>query len=100
MARRLDRINRFLEGVNRNRREIISPEGVVLEAEVANNGERLTAFVIDFLFWMLATGGGFVVLMLLIGGHLSGEVSGTIILFSPFLFLNLYFIHFELTSQG
>ncbi len=100
MARSLDRINQFLEGVKRDRREIVSPEGVVLEVEVANNGERLTAFVIDFLFWMLATAVVFVVLMLLIVEHLSGEVAGTIILFIAFLFRNLYFIHFELTSQG
>lgn len=100
MARNLDRINRFLDGVKRDRREIICPEGVVLEVEVANNGERLTAFVIDFLFWMLATALAFVVLILLVVEHMNGEVAATIILFIAFLFRNLYFIHFELTSQG
>ena len=39
MAQRLDRINRFLDGVKRNRREIVSPEGIVLEVDVANNGD-------------------------------------------------------------
>src|ERR1700749_966382 len=100
MAHRFDRINRFLDGVKRNRREIVSPEGVVLEVEVANNGERLTAFVIDFVFWMLATAFVFVVLILLVVEHMSGKVAATIILFIAFLFRNLYFIHFELTSQG
>jgi uncharacterized RDD family membrane protein YckC len=100
MAQRLDRINRFLDGVKRNRREIISPEGIVLEVDVANNGERLTAFVIDFLFWMLATALLFLVLALLIVEHMSGAVAGTIIFFIAFLLRNLYFIHFELTSQG
>jgi uncharacterized RDD family membrane protein YckC len=100
MAQRLDRINRFLDGVKRNRREIISPEGIVLEVDVANNGERLTAFVIDFLFWMLATALLFLVLALLVVEHMSGAVATTIIFFIAFLLRNLYFIHFELTSQG
>jgi uncharacterized RDD family membrane protein YckC len=100
MAQRLDRINRFLDGVKRNRREIISPEGIVLEVDVANNGERLTAFVIDFLFWMLATALLFWVLALLVVEHVSGAVAATIVFFIAFLLRNLYFIHFELTSQG
>ena len=100
MAQRLDRINRFLDGVKRNRREIISPEGIVLEVDIANNGERLTAFVIDFLFWMLATALLFLVLALLVVEHMSGAVAATIIFFIAFLLRNLYFIHFELASQG
>lgn len=100
MAQRLDRINRFLDGVKRNRREIISPEGIVLEVDVANNGERLTAFVIDFLFWMVATALLFLALALLVVEHMSGAVAATIIFFIAFLLRNLYFIHFELTSQG
>jgi uncharacterized RDD family membrane protein YckC len=100
MAQRLDRINRFLDGVKRNRREIISPEGIVLEVDVANNGERLTAFIIDFLFWMVATALLFLALALLIVEHMSGAVAATIIFFIAFLLRNLYFIHFELTSQG
>jgi len=100
MAQRLDRINRFLDGVRRNRREIISPEGIALEVDVANNGERLTAFVIDFLFWMLATGLLYFMLALLIIERVSGAVAMTIVFFIAFLLRNLYFIHFELTSQG
>ena len=100
MARRLDRINQFLDGVKRNRREIISPEGIVLEVDVANNGERLTAFAIDFLFWVLATALLYLMLALLIVEHISGAVAMTVVFFIAFLLRNLYFIHFELTSQG
>jgi uncharacterized RDD family membrane protein YckC len=100
MAQRLDRINRFLDGITRNRRDIVTPEGIVLEVDVANNGERLTAFLIDFLFWMLATALVFLVLALLAVEHMSGPVAVTIILFVAFLLRNLYFIHFELTTQG
>jgi uncharacterized RDD family membrane protein YckC len=100
MVQRLDRINRFLDGVKRNRREITSPEGIVLEVEVANNGERLVAFIIDFLFWMLGTALLYLVLALLAVEQMSGAVAMTIIFFIAFLLRNLYFIHFELTSHG
>jgi uncharacterized RDD family membrane protein YckC len=100
MAQSLDRINRFLDGVTRNRREIVTPAGIVLEVDVANNGERLTAFLIDFLFWTFATILLYLALLLLIWEHISGAVGVTIIFFIAFLVRNLYFIHFELTSQG
>lgn len=100
MAQRLDRINTFLEGVTRNRREILTPEGLTLEVDVANNGERLTAFLIDFLFWGLATLLLFLILLALFLQQMSGAVSATIVLFFSFLLRNLYFIHFELVSQG
>lgn len=100
MAQRLDRINRFLDGVTRNRREIVSPEGVMLEVDIANPGERLTAFLIDFLFWMLATILLFLVLGLLFLEKMMGPIATTIVLFLGFLLRNLYFIHFELVTQG
>ena len=100
MAPRLDRINRFLEGVKRNKREITTPEGVNLEVDIANHGERLTAFVLDFFFWMLATILLFLGLALLLLQNANGAVSVTIILFLSFLLRNLYFIHFELTTRG
>jgi uncharacterized RDD family membrane protein YckC len=100
MTHRLDRINRFLDGVAHNKREITTPEGIVLEVDIAKNGERLVAFLIDFFFWMFAT---FLLLVLiLLLGHrgMSGAVVTTLLLFIAFLIRNLYFIHFELTSQG
>ena len=100
MASKLDRINQFLDGMKRNRRNITSPEGVVLEVDVANHGERITAFLLDFLFWILATVLLFLGLGLLIREKVSASISVTIILFLAFLLRNLYFIHFELTTQG
>jgi uncharacterized RDD family membrane protein YckC len=100
MTQRLERINRFLEGVTRNRREITTPEGIVLEVDVANNGERLAAFLIDFLFWMLASILVLVLMVLLSIERLSGPILTTILYFITFLIRNLYFIHFELASQG
>ncbi|TDR85284.1 RDD family protein [Enterovirga rhinocerotis] len=100
MARQLDRINRLLDESTRNRREITTPEGVVLEVDIANRGERLVAFLMDFLFWMLATALLFLILSLTLVHGVSGSVTVTIVLFLSFLLRNLYFIHFELHSQG
>jgi uncharacterized RDD family membrane protein YckC len=100
MASGLDRINLFLEGVTRNKRDIATPEGVQLEIDIANNGERLTAFALDFFFWSLATALLFLILVLLLVERINGAVSITIVLFLSFLLRNLYFIHFELTTQG
>lgn len=100
MAQKLDRINRFLEGAKRNRRDITSPEGVTLEVDVANHGERLTALVIDLSFLMAGTVFLFVCLMLLLTEKVNGSVGITLILFIAFLLRNLYFIHFELAWQG
>ncbi|MGD0641036.1 MAG: RDD family protein [Roseiarcus sp.] len=100
MAHKLERINRFLDGVHRNRRLIVTPEGVALEIDIANHGERLTAFVIDLFFWLMTT--LFLVLgfVLMVRENVDGAVASTIILFAAFLVRNLYFIHFELTTQG
>jgi len=95
----LKRINRFLEGVDRETREIETPEGVTLEVEVANGGARLAAFLIDMFFWCAAT----VILYLLAFVALTqvkGELAFTAAMFSAFLLRNLYFIHFELQAQG
>jgi len=100
MARRLERINKFLEGARRNRREIVTPEGVELEIEIANHGERITAFLIDLFFWLMTALFLGLVFLLLVHEQLNGAVAGTIVLFLGFLLRNLYFIHFELTTQG
>ena len=44
-----ERTSQFFEGVRRKRREIITPEGVPITVELADYGERLSAFFLDFL---------------------------------------------------
>ena len=100
MASRLDRVNRFLEGVRRERREIVTPEGVALEIELANRGERALAFVLDLFFWTMAIVFRGLVLGLLLAEKINGAVAVTLVLFAAFLLRNFYFIHFELTTQG
>lgn len=100
MASRLDRINRFLEGVRREKREIVTPEGVALEIELANRGERALAFILDLFFWTMAILFLGLVFGLLLAEKINGAVAVTLVLFAAFLLRNFYFIHFELTTQG
>src|SRR5262249_59292169 len=48
-----DRTSDFLEGGRRERRQIVTPEGVPLSVELADYGERMIAFVIDLVIWFL-----------------------------------------------
>ncbi len=103
MTPKTDRVTELLEGRKRNRMEIVSPEGVVLDVEIADNWSRLGAFILDFLFWILAL---FLLYFLasLSLDVFSSEDSSLIgnALFSLFAFLIriFYFIHFELAWQG
>ena len=48
-----DRTSDFLEGARRERRQIVTPEGVSLSVELADYGERLVAFVLDLFVWFV-----------------------------------------------
>jgi uncharacterized RDD family membrane protein YckC len=100
MAPNLERINRFVDGIQRAKHRLISPEGIAFDVAIANHGERLTAFVIDFVFWQLATILLYIAFAVLIIGRVNLSIGATIILFLAFLLRNLYFIHFELVAQG
>jgi len=100
MARQLDRINLFLEGMSRRRRLITTPEGVELEVLLATGGERLSAFAIDFIFWLLATILLYLLLIPLLIGHVPSAIGTTVIAFLSFLLRNLYFIAFEHRTNG
>lgn len=100
MARQLDRVNLFLERMSRRRRVIATPEGVELEVLLANAGERLTAFGIDMFFWLAATLLLYLILVLMLIGHLGFMLGLSVISFLAFLLRNLYFIAFEHRSNG
>jgi uncharacterized RDD family membrane protein YckC len=89
----------FDEG-RRQKREIVTPEGVPISVEIADYGERLTAFVIDFAIWMLLTVAIYLPLFALIGATRGSLIAIAIALFLGFLVRNLYFIYFELAWQG
>ena len=95
-----EQASRFLEGESRRRRTIVSPEGVSLPVDLADHGERMTAFALDFFFWTGATAILYLLLFVLFLTGVSGAVAAGIALFIAFLIRNFYFIHFELTWQG
>jgi len=98
----------FLEGRSAKRRSvaITSPEGVTLFFNLADPGERATAFAIDFFIWTVATVIFYLMLVFVVFGafKLSGQIGVTvalsIMLFLGFAIRNFYFIHFELAWQG
>ena len=99
-----DRIADFLEGTRRrNRREIISPEGVPLVVELAGYGERAIAFVLDLLFMALAVAlifliGFVVVFSMSVASVASVAVAALLVI--TLLVRVFYFIRFELMWQG
>ena len=88
------------EESRRQKREIVTPEGVPITVEIADYGERLTAFVIDFAIWTLLTFAIYLPIYGLIGATRGSLIAIAIALFLGFLVRNLYFIYFELAWQG
>ena len=95
-----ERTSQFFEGVRRRRREIITPEGVSIPVELADFGERLSAFFIDWVIWMVATIAIYLPIVLLIGKAGGILIAVSIALFVGFIIRNLYFVFFEIAWRG
>jgi uncharacterized RDD family membrane protein YckC len=95
-----DKVARFLEGVPRNRREILTPEGVVLPVDLADHGERAVALIVDLFIWMCITALLYVAIVAVLVEGKGVEIAVTLILFIAFIVRNLYFVYFELAWQG
>ncbi len=95
-----ERTSQFFEGVRRRRREIITPEGVSVPVELADYGERLSAFLIDWVIWTVATIAIYLPIILLIGKAGSILIAISVALFVGFLIRNLYFVYFEIAWRG
>jgi uncharacterized RDD family membrane protein YckC len=95
-----ERTTQFFEGVRRRRREIVTPEGVPIPVELADPGERLSAFFIDWVIWTLATIAVYLPIFALIGKTGSIVIGISIALFVGFIIRNMYFIYFELAWRG
>jgi len=97
----VERVTRLFGGSSRARRRITSPEGVVLDVELADRSERLIAFLLDLLFLALAWIAilvGLVVFFL--GGGELFSFGVMISMLLMFLLRVFYFTHFELAWQG
>jgi len=95
-----DRTAEFLMPVRKRRRDIVTPEGVRLQVELADIGERAAAFLIDFSI-ILGTNIAIVVLALLVAGvGLRARLAIALVGLVGFLLRSLYFVHFELAWRG
>src|SRR4029453_19187403 len=95
-----DRTSDFLEGARRERRQIVTPEGVPLSIELADYGERLVAFAIDLFIWVVLIVVLLIALLSAIGVSGGSLLAFSIGLFIGFMVRNLYFVGFELAWRG
>ena len=95
-----ERATEFLEGSRRQQRTIVTPEGVPVTVELADHGERLTAFAIDVVIWFLLTIAVYLPLFFVAFRKDAALLALSIVLFIGFVVRNLYFIHFELAWRG
>lgn len=100
MSQVSERVSRLLDRTSRRRKVIISPEGVPLDIQIAETGERLGALALDLFFMFSVIIGLFILFGYLFFSGGGGEVSGTLFMFLVFLVHNFYFLHFELVWQG
>jgi uncharacterized RDD family membrane protein YckC len=95
-----DVTDRLLRRSWRQRREIVTPEGVPLAVELAEFTERAIALLIDILIWFGAS-----VAMVFALGYFTAQGLSWIVLVGvlklvSFLLRILYFVHFELSARG
>ena len=95
-----ERTSEFFEGGRRERRQIITPEGVPVTVELADHGERLIAFVLDLFIWLLLTLAIYIPIIWALGSSGGSLIAISIALFIGFLIRNLYFVTFELAWRG
>ncbi len=95
-----ERATQLFGDLRRQRREIVTPEGVPVSVEIADYGERLAAFSIDFAIWSLLTLLIYLPVFLVIGRIGGSLIAISIALFIGFVVRNLYFVYFELAWQG
>jgi uncharacterized RDD family membrane protein YckC len=96
----VDVATQFLRRNRRAERQIITPEGVPLTVELADYGERATAFLIDLTIWLIASAAVLLLLVFTPFHNISGVILISLLLFTAFVVRNLYFIHFELSWYG
>jgi uncharacterized RDD family membrane protein YckC len=95
-----ERTSEFLEGARRQRRQIVTPEGVPVTVELADYGERMVALTIDLFIWLMGTLAIFIPIIWAIGKSGGSMIAISIALFIGFIVRNLYFVYFELAWRG
>jgi uncharacterized RDD family membrane protein YckC len=100
MTSATQRASLLLQGAIRRPARIVSPEGVALNVEVASYGDRVGAFLLDFLFWNAAVVVIVFAVVLIFGSPARHQEIFSVAVFLAFLVSNLYMIHFELFWRG
>ena len=96
----VDSATRFLRGRARAQREIVTPEGVTLSVELAEYGERATAFILDLFFWLFGSILVLLTVLVLAKWGVSMVFAISLMLFLTFIIRDCYFIYFELSWRG
>jgi len=86
--------------VEKNLREIITPEGVPVRVELAERGDRAGAVLIDLAIMVGCMIVSVIAIALMSGFSGMGRVGIILILLIFFFFRNFYFMFFELKWQG
>lgn len=95
----IDRVGELVGETKRDHRVLVSPEGVALDVQIARLGERAIAFLIDLVLMY-----GLMAVTYLIGviflSKKNVALVTSMVLFVAFIIRLIYFMHFELTTQG
>lgn len=90
-------VDRYLQrGVDARARQIVTPEGVPLQFTLASGGDRAAAFVLDFLFLVVALA-VMAIVITMTGG---GPWMNAFLMIAIFVIRNFYFVIFETRWQG
>ena len=95
-----ERTSQFFEKTRRERRNIVSPEGVPLPVALADHSERFTAFALDWVISILLLLAIYLPLLLVAGFGRFTLIAISIALFIGFVVRNIYFVYFEIAWRG
>lgn len=95
-----ERTSQFFEKTRRERRNIVTPEGVPIPVALADHSERFTAFALDWVIWTLLLLAIYLPLLLVAGFGSFTLIAISIALFIGFVVRNIYFVYFEIAWRG
>jgi uncharacterized RDD family membrane protein YckC len=95
-----ERTSQFFEKTRRERRNIVTPEGVAIPVALADHSERFTAFALDWVIWTLLLLAIYLPLLLVAGFGSFTLIAISIALFIGFVVRNIYFVYFEIAWRG
>jgi uncharacterized RDD family membrane protein YckC len=95
-----ERTSQFFEKTRRDRRNIVTPEGVPIPVALADYSERFTAFALDWVIWTILLLAIYVPLVLVAGLSSFTLIAISIALFIGFVVRNVYFVYFEIAWRG